>query len=269
MEDIVKIVLGNKLYLSIVIIILAIIINTVISKTINKLIERDRTKNQRLDRKGRTVFQLFRNISKFIIFTIAGIMILQIYGVNVNSLVAGLGLVSVIAGLAVQDPLKDMISGMNIISDDYFALGDVVQIDDVQGKVIEIGIRTSKIKDTKNGNVLVIANRNISKTVKVSNELYLDVPLSYEDKLEDVEKVLNKAAETIAKTEYVSDAKYIGLSEFADSAMIYKFKILCKPEHIYTVRRMANRIIKLELDKNGMSVPYPQLTIHGDINEKK
>ena len=262
MEKIVEIVLKNKLYLSIIIVIIAIIINTVVSKTIDKLIERDKKKNQRLDRKGRTVFQLFRNIFKFIIFTIAGIMILQIYGINVNSLVAGLGLVSVIVGLAIQDPLKDMISGMNIISDDYFALGDVVKIDDIQGKVIEIGIRTSKLKDTKNGNILVIANRNISKTIKVSNELYIDVPLSYEDKIEDVEKVLNKAAETMCKLENVIDAKYIGLNEFADSAMIYKFKIICKPEYIYTITRMANKIIKLELDRNGMNVPYPQLTIH-------
>ena len=77
---------------------------------------------------------------------------MQIYGVNVNSLVAGLGLVSVVVGLAIQDPLKDIITGVNIITDDYFSLGDVIKVDDVEGKVVQLGVRTTKIKDIANGN---------------------------------------------------------------------------------------------------------------------
>ncbi len=263
MEKIVGIISNNKFYLSIIVIIIGIIVYTFISKTINKIIEKDKKKNQRLDKKGTTVFRLFNNLTKYVIIIIVAVLILQIYGVNVNSLVAGLGLVSVIAGLAIQDPLKDMISGMNIVSDDYLALGDVVKIDDIEGKVIEIGIRTSKLKDTKNGDIVVIANRNISKTIKVSNELYLDVPISYEDSTTKIEEILRKSAELIAKLENVTEANYIGLNEFADSAIIYKMKIMCKPEFKLGIKRAANRIIKLELDKNGISIPYPQLTIHG------
>lgn len=262
MEKITEIVLNNKIFLSVIIIILAIIIYTLITRTIDKLLERDKNKNQRLDKKGRTIFRLFNNITKYIIIIIAGILILQIYGVNVNSLVAGLGLVSVVVGLAIQDPLKDMISGMNIISDEYFVLGDVVKIDDIEGKVIEIGIRTSKIKDIKNGNVLVIANRNISKTIKLSQELYLDIPLSYEDEISKVEEILRKSAELIKKVEHVSSASYIGVNEFADSCMKYKMRIICNQEFKHGIIRAANRIIKTELDKNGISIPYPQLTIH-------
>lgn len=265
MEKIIGIVSNNRFYLSVIVIIVGIIVYNIISKTINKIIEKDKNKNQRLDKKGKTVFKLFNNLTKYVIIIIVAVFILQIYGVNVNSLVAGLGLVSVIAGLAIQDPLKDMISGMNIVSDDYLALGDVIKIDDIEGKVIEIGIRTSKIKDTKNGNIVVIANRNISKTTKVSNELYLDVPLSYEDPTAKVEDILRKSAELISKLENVTEANYIGLNEFADSAIIYKMKILCKPEFKWTVTRAANGVIKQELDKNGISVPYPQLTIHGGI----
>ena len=262
MEKIAETIMNNKLYLSIMIIIVALIVYTLISRTIDKLLERDKKKSQRLDRKGRTIFRLINNIIKYIIIIITVILILQVYGVNVNSLVAGLGLVSVIAGLAIQDPLKDMISGMNIISDEYFVLGDVVKIDDIEGKVIEIGVRTSKLKDIKNGNILVIANRNISKTVKLSEEIYITIPLSYEDSTEKIDNILANAAEEIKTHELVKDCDYLGLSEFENSSISYKFKILCNPEHKITVKREACQIIKSNLDKNNVSIPYPQLTIH-------
>lgn len=262
MEKIVDIVINNKFYTSIIIIVIALIFYTVISRTINKFIERDKNKNQRLDKKGRTIFRLFNNIIKYVIIIITCVLILQVYGVNVNSLVAGLGLVSVIAGLAIQDPLKDMISGMNIVSDNYFALGDVVHIDNFEGKVIEIGARTSKLKDIINGDILVIANRNISKTIKLSNQLYLSVSLSYEDETEKIDKILINICKDVKKLEHVIECEYLGLCSFEESSIIYKFKILCNPEFKPTVSREVNQILKSQLEKNGINIPYPQLTIH-------
>lgn len=261
MNRVLATIMNNKIYISIAIVILGVVIYTVIKRTINKLLEKDKRTNK-LDRKGITVFKLFTSIAKYVIMLIAIVLILQVYGVNVNSLVAGLGIVSVIAGLAIQDPLKDMITGINIVSDEYFSLGDVIKIDDVEGKVIEIGVRTTKIKDIITGNICVIANRNISKALKISDELYLDVPLSYEDDTTKTEEVLRTAAEQIQKLQHVNAAKYIGINEFADSCIKYKMKILCKPEFKPQIKRDANRIIKSELDKNGFSIPYPQLTIH-------
>ena len=116
--------------------------------------------------------------------------------------------------------------------------------------------------DTKRGDIYVFANRNISKVTKVSEELYIDIPLSYEDQIIKQEKILNEACKHIQKLEHVTDAKYIGLNEFATSAIVYKIKVLCKPEFKFQVKRQANRIIKLELDKNKLSIPYTQITIH-------
>ena len=261
MEKIISSINNNRLYISAIIAIIGIIIYQIIKKTINRILERDKTRNK-IDKKGRTVVKLFTNIIKYVIITIVGVLILQIYGVNVNSLVAGLGLISVVAGLAIQDPLKDIVTGVNIITDDYFSLGDVVRIDDIEGKVVYLGVRTTKIKDTANGNILVLANRNINKVIKVSDEIYMEIPLSYEDDTDKVVKIINKALENIRKHENVIEADYIGIDKFADSSINYKLKILCKPENKFAVRRFVNGAIKKELDKNGISIPYPQITIH-------
>ena len=172
MKDFILSINNNKLYISVAIVVIGIIVYEIIKKTINKILEKDKQRNK-LDKKGRTVVKLFTNIIKYVIIVIVGVLVLQIYGVNVNSIVAGLGLVSVVAGLAIQDPLKDIVTGVNIITDDYFSLGDVVKIGDVEGKVVYLGVRTTKIKDIANGNVLVLANRNIDKVIKISDEMYM------------------------------------------------------------------------------------------------
>ena len=259
MDKILNGIMHNKLYISIAIIILGLIIYEVVKRTINRIIEKD---DKRIDKKGKTVFKLFSNIVKYIVIIIVTVLILQLHGVNVNSIVAGLGIISVIAGLAIQDPIKDIISGMNIVSDEYFALGDVVKIDEIEGKVIEIGVRTTKIKDVLNDNIYTIANRNISKALKISNQLYLSVPISYEDDTEKIDKILIKATERMLNIETVKETKYLGVTSFEDSYIDYKIKIICAPDNKIVVKRIANSIIKNELDKNGISIPFPQLTIH-------
>ena len=260
LRNLIGTVVNQKLYMSLLLLIIGIVFYKTVERAINKILDRDK-KHKRLDKKGKTMIKLF-NTAKYIIIIIVGVLILQIYGINVNSLVAGLGLVSIIAGLAIQDPLKDIISGINIITDDYYSLGDVINIDGIEGKVIQLGVRTTKKKKKKKGDIYVFANRNISKVTKVSEELYLDIPLSYEDSIIKQEEVLNDACEKIKKLEHVTDAKYIGLNEFASSALMYKIKILCKPEFKLEVKRKSNKIIKLELDQNKLTVTYTQITIH-------
>lgn len=261
MKDFLLNINNNKLYISAVIALIGIIVYQVIKRTINKILEKDKER-KKLDKKGRTVVKLFTNIIKYVIIVIVGVLILQIYGVNVNSIVAGLGLVSVVAGLAIQDPLKDIVTGVNIITDDYFSLGDIVKIDDIEGKVVYLGVRTTKIKDIANGNILVLANRNIDKVIKISDEIYIEIPLSYDDDTDKVVRILKKALESVKKHENILDAEYLGIDKFADSSINYKIKIVCKPENKFFARRLVNSTIKKELDKNGISIPYPQLTIH-------
>ena len=95
-----------------------------------------------------------------------------------------------------------------------------------------------------------------------SDEIYMEIPLSYEDDTDKVVRIINKVLESIRKHENVIEAEYIGIDKFADSSINYKLKILCKPENKFAVRRLVNGAIKKELDKNGISIPYPQLTIH-------
>lgn len=193
---------------------------------------------------------------------IVSVIILQINGVNVSSIIASLGVITVIVGFALQDALKDIIMGINIVIDDYFSVGDVLKIGDVEGKVIEIGLKSTRMKDINNENIFVISNRNISEALNLSEQLDIDIPLPYEEKVTKMEEIIDKMVEQIGQIENVTKVEYKGLNQFADSAIYYKIRIFCKPELKPQIKRDANRIIKLELDENNISIPYKQIDIH-------
>ena len=94
------------------------------------------------------------------------VIVLFLFGVNIKSLVAGLGIVTTIIGLALQDTLKDIINGIHIITENYFIVGDIVKYNGFTGTVIEFGLKSTKIKNHA-GETMMVNNRNIYEIVKV------------------------------------------------------------------------------------------------------
>lgn len=248
-------------YISLAIIIIGSIVYFLSKKVIKKIIIKNEN-NSKLDKKKKTYLKLFNNVLKYLLLIIVIILILQVNGVNVSSIVASLGLITVIVGFALQDALKDIIMGINIVVNDYFSIGDVLKIDNIEGKVIEIRLKSTRMKDVNNGNIFMISNRNISQALNLSEQLDIDIPLPYEEKITRVEEVMNTMIEQISKLENVTKVEYKGLNEFGDSAIYYKIRIFCKPEFKPQIKRDSNRIIKLELDKNNINIPYKQIDIH-------
>ena len=193
---------------------------------------------------------------------LALMFILQIYGINVSALLAGIGIVGAIIGLAVQDALKDIIRGTTLLTDDYFRVGDVVKIGDNVGEVIYMGLKTTKIKDMNTNNMVSIANRNIEKVEEVSSSLFINVPMPYETKLKDAEKAMEDLVEEVLKINNVKEAEYSNVSELADSCIKYRINAKINSKYLPGIKREVNRCILEVLAKHKISIPYNQLDIH-------
>ena len=190
-------------------------------------------------------------------------MVLQANNINVTSMIAGLGLVGAGLVLAVQDALKDIIRGFSIISDSYFKVGDIVKYGDVEGKVITLGIKTTKIKSIITGNVISIANRNIEQVEVVSNNIYFNIPLSYELKQSKVDKVLENIVEEIKKLDNIKECNYLGPNNLNDSSIDYLIGIeVDDNDKKRQSRRDALKTILIVLEKNNIEIPYNQLDVH-------
>ncbi len=222
-------------------------------------------KNAYERKKRRTIVNLISNIFKYIVFILAILFILDLYGVDTKALITSLGVLGAVLGLALQDTLKDFISGITVIMDNYFVVGDIVTFNDFTGEVIDMGLKTTKIKKNT-GEVLVIANRNIDQIVNISQEsanVVIDIPTAYEAKTERVEKTIAKIITEIKKLEGIKkEPKYLGISSLDDSCVKYTISIICPQDNQWQIKRDALKIIKTYYEKDKIKIPYNQIEVH-------
>ena len=256
----------KEVYMPIIIILITIILEKVF-KTIIKHIFNPKKKHHKFDeRKMMTISSLLCNIAKYLLWIIALFSILGVFGINTAAIVTGLGVVSLVIGLAFQDMLKDILAGISILFENWFAVGDLVKIGDFTGNVISLGLKSTKLQSFS-GEIKIISNRNITEVINYSLDKTLaivDISVSYETDLDNAEKVLKLAAMNLKKDckELVEDPEVWGVQSLEDSAVVFRVVGKCKPAKHFTVERLMKKELKKALDKNKIKIPYSQIEVH-------
>jgi small conductance mechanosensitive channel len=258
--DFARDVLNHNWVKSIVVITVAVLVY----KLINMLLLRGEMKKRKhkVGHKDKTYIRLIRNFMKYAFFIVVLFIILQINGIDVSSMIAGVGILSIIIGFIVQDAFKDIIRGIDIISDNYFVVGDVVKYGEIEGKVIMVGLKTTKIEDIRTSNIVSIANRNIEQIEVVSKDLFINIPLPYDVKVENAEEVINEIVDLVKVDSRVDECLYKGVNNFKDSFIEYLINIKVNPREKLAVRRDTLGIILEVLDKHEIEIPFTQIDIH-------
>lgn len=263
MKDFIDVLKKSVFIRSAFVVLIAIVLYSIIKVLIRCFVK---TGKSTFERKRRnTIVKLLENIFKYIIFIVVILFILEAYGVDTKSLIAGIGVAGVVLGLALQDILKDLISGLSIMLDNYFVIGDIVEFDGFTGEVVEFGLKSTKIRNFS-GETLSIANRNIDKIKNLSQKssnVLIKVPTSYDEKEEKVKAILIEAIKEIVDNTDADDlSEYLGIDDFDSSSILYLVKIHCPQEKRWVVRRQALNIIKKYYDKNNIKIPYTQIEVH-------
>ena len=263
MKDFIDALKESELLRSLLAVLIAIIIYSAFKLIIRCFIK---TGKSTFERKRRnTIVRLFENIFKYVVLILAILYILNTYGIDTKSLVAGIGIAGVVIGLALQDLLKDLISGLSIIVDNYFVIGDIVEFDGFMGEVVEFGLKSTKIR-SYTGETLTIANRNIDRIKNLSQKssnIFLIIPTAYEFSEDKVKKALDIALkEIISNTDADEESCYLGIDEFASSSINYIIKIHCPQDKRIPTKRAALSIIKKVYDDHKIKIPYNQIEVH-------
>jgi len=213
-------------------------------------------------KKGKTYFKMLRSIIRYIFIIITFLIVLRIFGINITSMLAGVGIIGIIIGFAIQDALKDIIKGFDIISDNYYQVGDVIKYGDIIGKVLTVGLKTTKVEDVNSFNIISISNRNIEQVEVVSNLINIDIPIPYEVSVEDAEVAIMDIVESIKENKDILNCEYRGINELAESSIKYQIKVYCNPILKVQIRRDSLRYIVMGLRKHKISIPYNQIDVH-------
>ena len=244
-----------------IIIVLSLIVYSIVSSIIKRYSKSSKFESL-AGKRTTTYLRLARSITRYLFILITFLIILQILEINITSIIAGVGLLGAVFGLALQDFIKDIIRGTSILSDDYFKVGDIVKYNDIEGKVLILGLKTTKIEDIKTGNIISIANRNIDEVQVVSKYIYINIPMPYEVKVKKAEEVIEEIVTNINEINNVENCIYKGTNELADSSIKYLIQVECNPKYKLQIRRDSIREILITLEKNNISVPYNQIDVH-------
>ena len=187
-----KILTSPRFYQPAIYILLGIIIYAIIKTIILKIF-----KTKKIDNKKKTIISLTTNVIKYLIVAFVVLSILNVYGVNTTSIVASIGIIGVVLGLAVQDLVRDLLSGILIIFDNQYNIGDTVLINGFKGEVVSLGLISTKIRGF-NGDIKSISNSSFKEVINYNMSdtiLYIDLPVAYVtdiEKLEDTLKSMKK-----------------------------------------------------------------------------
>lgn len=258
MENILK----KEIIAPIIIILICILLCIISKKIIHKLF------NFKIahvnDKKKQTIVNLISNIMRFIIVLISILIILEIYGIDTKSLVASFGVVGLVAGLALQDLLKDFIVGVSIIFEGQYSIGDWVSINGFKGEIIPSNLRTTKLK-AYTGEIKMIANRNITEIVNYSlgnTNLVIDVGVAYESDIEKVRKVLDNLCASLKKEYKLKEISCLGIQELAESSINFRLVVESNYSNQFALDRKIKEQIVLEFNKNNITIPYNQVVVH-------
>ena len=264
-------VLGYTIYLRLIVLpIIYIIIGIIIFSILKNILKKATNKRKvlRVAQKQRidTLTTLILNIIKYIIVILVILSIISLYGFNIKSILAGLGIGTALIGLAFQDLAKDLIAGFSIITEGEYEIGDTIEIDGFMGEVVFIGLRTTRIRNFK-GATKIVANHYMDNIINYSDNNSLavvDVSIAYEENEEKIEKTFNKLFEKLnGKLEFATkNIELWGVNELSDSGIIYRVVVETKPMKHITTERILRKEIKKEFDKAGIKIPYTQIEVH-------
>ena len=247
---------------TIIVAITLILIMKIISSKVKKM------KNKR----SYTVIKLVESIVKYLIILISIFVLLGLWGVDVTTALAGIGIVGLVVGLGAQDLIKDLIAGIGIVIDNQYDVDEVVEINGFKGKVIEIGLRTTRLVNAT-GEIRIIRNGSISDLSNFSRTFSVAVVLidiAYEENIDKVINLLEEKLPMLIETypQIIEGPIVVGVDTLADSSVTIKVTAKTNPEDHYSVQRGLLKYIKELFDEYNINMPYPQVVVHkGDKNE--
>lgn len=219
------------------------------------------------ERKGMTLVSLLSSLLHYVAALVILCWGLSILGVNVNAIVASVGIVALIVGFGAESLVADVITGVFLIFENQYNVGDIVEVNGFRGTVKEIGIRTTSIMDTGE-NIKIINNSEMKNILNRSDNIsraVSDIAIPYETDLEALEAKLPRLMNEIQEQRrdvMLSAPRYLGVQQLGDSSVVLRFVVEVAEKDIYSGARILNRDLWLGFRKLGVECPFPQVDVH-------
>jgi moderate conductance mechanosensitive channel len=224
----------------------------------------DREQGQRL----MTITGVLSIIIALTVWALVVLTIMAAWGIPMTPLIAVGTTIGVAVGFGAQDFIKDVIGGFFILTEDQYSIGDIVTIAGVSGTVEAITIRTTVLRDldgyrhfVPNGETRVASNLTSG-----FSRVVIDVAVSYGTDLDRAIEVVTDEAFSMATDpawtdSFLEEPQTLGVNELESSSVIIRLLLTTVSEERWTVKREILKRLKQRLDREGIEIPFPYLTV--------
>lgn len=191
---------------------------------------------------------------------------LRLVGVDVSTIIASVGIIALVVGFGAESLIADVITGMFMLFENQYNVGDIIEVNGFRGTIRSIGIRTTTLADAA-GNIKIINNSHMSDILNrsvIDSRIVTTIGVPYGLDLEAFEAKLPEMLEAVRQDHpdvFMAAPVYQGVSELADSAVMLQFCADVQEKEIYNATRILNRDLYIRFKKAGVEIPFNQLEI--------
>ena len=208
--------------------------------------------------KSETMLRLLSSFVNYLATIFVIFYCLSLLGFDSQSLLASAGILTLVIGLGARDLVTDILAGIFIIFEHEFQVGDIIEINGYKGRVIEIGIRTTRLMSVTQ-DIKSVNNRNLTNIVnKTKRNSYCDVIINvpFDQDIAAIEEMLRNELPKIKElSPYILDGpNYGGIDDMSGRTMRLSIRTECLESHKFDVRTVVNREIKRLFEENGFKL---------------
>jgi len=214
-----------------------------------------------LEKRTQTLIQVFLMAGKIVIILVVALMILPEFGINIGALLAGIGILGLAIGFGSQSLVKDIVSGLFILIEDQYRVGDWVNIDGTEGKVEDINLRRTTLRGLDGVQHFIIHStiRKVSNLSKGFSRVDMNIALGYEVSLDRAIEIINKTGKALAQdTQFralvVKPPEVLGVESIEGGKVSLRILGDTKPGKQWEVARELRKRIKEALTKEEITM---------------
>jgi small-conductance mechanosensitive channel len=220
----------------------------------------------RAEQRIEALASVLRSLTTFVIYAVAAFMILGEVGIELGPLIAGAGIIGVALGFGSQSLVKDFLSGVFILIEDQFGVGDIVNLDnETSGTVEAVSLRTTRLRAV-DGTVWHVPNGEIRRVGNQSqhwSRALIDVEVAYETDLDHAQAVIAGVAHEAAGADpdVLDEPEVWGVEALGANGVTIRLVVKTSPSQQYRVSRDLRARLKAAFEREGIEIPFPQQTV--------
>ena len=211
---------------------------------------------------------LLKSVITGVLIAIIGTMILSEIGVNIAPIIASAGILGLALGFGAQSLVKDFLSGIFMIFEDQYGVGDVVDVGEASGTVEAVSLRVTRLRDL-NGTVWYVPNGEIVRVGNMSqnwSRAVVDVTVGYDEDLARAQDVLRDVAHDMWQDDdfrnlIIEEPEVTGVEVFNPDSVTLRVLVKTAPMEQWGVARQLRQRIKARFDYEGINIPLPQRVV--------